>query len=202
MLYFWYCCIFTPHALTMPVPSCFQHFFCLTQGFSGWIYQCPRRGCKETGCNGQWSLHQYAPVILPGQWGHCLMMIHVPVYIGKHVVKWMLGILSVLYTVNAIHGISSFAVGGCDAVWREPRAHWSGCWTKGQVCGGIWPTWWLLQHWLFGFHWIHLWHMEEGTVVHIQLCIHRFVMFEVIPSCYAELFGKLSHVHCIVCQAY
>lgn len=44
------------------------------------------------------------------------MMIHVPVYIGKHVVKWMLGILSVLYTVNVIHGISSFAVGGCDAV--------------------------------------------------------------------------------------
>jgi len=44
------------------------------------------------------------------------MMFHAPVYTGKHAVKWMLGILSVLCTVDAIHGISSFAVGGCDAV--------------------------------------------------------------------------------------
>ena len=25
----------------------------------------------------------------------------------------------------------------------------------------LWPTWWLKQHWLFGFYWINFWHFSK-----------------------------------------
>lgn len=44
--------------------------------------------------------------------------------------------------------------------------------------------------------------MEEGTVIAHIIMYSQICDIWVILSCFVELFGKPSHVHGIVCQAY